>query len=255
MRWSLLLCAPLLWAQSLPTYRAARVLDAIRIDGKLDEFTWALAPRTGRFRSIRTPDTPAKHATEAMAAWDDQNLYVAFVCRDPDPWARMTRRDDHLWEEEVVEVFLDPDGDGQNYPELEVSPTNVVVDLLIPRPRAGSANQAAKWDIAGLQTAVGQNPAGWTVEIAMPWKSLTAAGTSGGPPKPGDRWRVGLYRIKRPGGAAKAEQIAALLQSGDKAGAEKLRANDEFLAWSPTRPERGFHDPERFGVMEFVESP
>ena len=33
---------------------------------------------------------------------------------------------------------------------------------------------------------------------------------------------------------------------------EKLRASDEYSAWSVTRPERGFHDPERFGYVQFI---
>ena len=235
MRIALLLLAGVAGAQQVPTYRAGRTIDPIRVDGKLEEFTWAALPRVGRFQTIRGVKATPRHATEAAVAWDEQNLYVAFACRDPDPWGRMTKRDDRLWEEEVVEVFLDPDGDGKNYPELEVSPNNVVVDLLIPAPRSG-ATDAAKWNIVGLQTAVGRQPAGWTVEIAIPWKSLAGSGTSTAP-KPGDRWRVGLYRIKRPGGPGKE------------------RANDEYLAWSPTRADRGFHDPERFGVVEFVDAP
>ena len=247
----------------LPVYGARRAVDRIHIDGKLDEFSWAASPRVQEFRLIQDVARRPKFPTEAAMVWDDANLYVAFACRDWEPWGRMKSRDDHLWEEEVVEVFLDPDGDGQNYPELEVSPNNVVVDLLIPRPRSG-VETAIRWDIAGLQTAVSRHAAGWVAEIAIPWKSLAAAGVSA-VPKPGDQWHVGLYRIKRPGGSAKADQIAGLLKelnsaSGNrKAEIEKklaeLRASDEYQAWSPTRPERGFHDPERFGIVEFLEVP
>ena len=83
-----------------------------------------------------------------------------------------------------------------------------------------------------------RHAAGWIAEIAIPWTSLTAAGVTAAP-KPGDQWRAGLYRIKRPGGPAKAEQIAKLAADADKAtGAEKqtieaamekLRASDEDL--------------------------
>ena len=31
-----------------------------------------------------------------------------------------------------------------------------------------------------------------------------------------------------------------------------LRADDEYSAWSMTRAERGFHDPERFGIVQFA---
>jgi hypothetical protein len=247
----------------IPVYGARRAVDRIRIDGKLDEFSWAASPHIQEMRLIHDPGQQPKFPTEASVLWDEANLYVAFACRDSEPWGRMKNRDDHLWEEEVVEVFLDPDGDGKNYAELEVSPNNVVVDLLIPQPRSG-AGAAIRWDIAGLQTAVSRHAAGWIAEIAIPWQSLAAAGVRAAP-KPGDRWRVGLYRIKRPGGPAKADQIAALLADLQSASPEQkvgieeklkqLRANDEYSAWSPTRPERGFHDPERFGIVEFLDIP
>jgi Carbohydrate family 9 binding domain-like len=246
--------------EKLPVYGARRTVDVIRIDGKLDETSWARAPRMTGFRHIYDPSRPPKFPVEAAMLWDDANLYVAFSCVDPQPWGRMKNRDDRLWEEEVVEVFLDPDGDGENYAELEVSPHNVVVDLLIARPK-GDVNEALRWTIAGLQTAVSRDAHGWVTEIAIPWKSLDAAGVTAAP-NPGDEWRVGLYRIKRPGGSVKADQIAALVtesRSADESRKKEierrlrgLRADDEFLAWSLTRAERGFHDPERFGFVRFL---
>jgi Carbohydrate family 9 binding domain-like len=216
-------------AVTLPVYGARRTVDTIRVDGRLDERSWAQAPRARDFRHIYDPARQPRFPTEAAIVWDDASLYVAFDCTDPDPWGTMTSRDDRLWEQEVVEVFLDPDGDGLNYAELEVSPNNVVVDLLIPRPKA-DVNEALRWNIDGLQTAVGRHAAGWIAEIAIPWASLGEAGVTDAP-KAGDQWRVGLYRIKRPRGT---------------------RGADEFVAWSLTRAERGFHDPERFGYLQFL---
>lgn len=244
----------------LPVYGVRRAVDPIRVDGRLDEATWALSPRVGEMRLIHDPSRRPAFPTEATAAWDDTHLYVAFACSDAEPWARYTNRDERLWEEEVVEVFLDPDGDGRQYAEIEVSPTNVVVDLLIAAPRASGPN-ARRWDAAGLQTAVARHSAGWVAEIAIPWTSLVDAGVKAAP-VPGDQWRVGLYRIKRPGGVAKAERIGALV-SERRAAAEArktaideeltaLRANDEYSAWSVTRAELGFHDPERFGMFLFM---
>lgn len=220
-------------AQAIPGYQARRTADAITVDGRLTEFTWQLADRVGEFRNIRDPHNPDVAETQAAIAWDDRNLYFMFVSEDSLPWGDMFERDAHLWEQEVVEVFLDPDHDGRDYPELEVSPHNVVVDLLIPAPGEISADEAAKWNIEGLQTATGKDGAGWTVEIAIPWASLQAAGVDG-PPMIGERWRVGLYRIERPGGLAE----------------ERDASKDQFLAWSVT--ERSFHEPRRFGVVEFV---
>lgn len=215
----------------LPVYGARRASGPIRIDGRLDEDSWTAAERIRTFRHIYDPARPLRFPTEAALLWDDRHLYVAFDCTDPDPWGRMTRRDDRLWEEEVVEVFLDPDGDGRNYAELEVSPNNVVVDLLIPQPRS-DVDAALRWNIADLRTAVARRDGGWTAEIAIPWSSLAETGISTAP-QPGDRWRAGVYRIKRPGGGTRKDE-------------------DEFSAWSLTRAERGFHDPERFGYLEFL---
>ncbi|MEZ5366551.1 MAG: carbohydrate-binding family 9-like protein [Bryobacterales bacterium] len=228
-----LLFAAALGAQTLPEYRAGRTLDPIKVDGRLDEFTWAALPRLGQFHNIRGGDVPL---TQSAIAWDERNLYAVFVCADRDPWGDMMQRDAHLWDQEVVEVFLDPDADGKNYPELEVSPHNIVVDLLIPAPGAISADEAAKWDIKGLQTAVAKSAAGWTVEMAIPWASLKEAGVKG-PPKPGDRWRVGMYRIERPDGLAAYKKGSKMEKS-------------QFLAWAPTK--KSFHEPDKFGWVEWV---
>ena len=211
---------------TVPTYEARRASDAIRVDGVLDEATWALSPRVGPLRLIHAPDRAPTFPTEVAVTWDERHLYVAFACSDPDPWARQTERDARLWEEEVVEVFLDPDGDGRQYAEIEVSPTNVVVDLLIAAPRAGGPN-ARSWNAAGLETAVRRHAGGWVAEMAIPWAALAGAGVTTAPAA-GAEWRVGLYRIKRPGGVAKAARIDALVaerraaadgsQGGDRAG-------------------------------------
>lgn len=259
---SLLIAPSLADAQPMPqpVYAVSRTSDTIRVDGRLDEVSWALAPRVGEMRLIHDPMGRPRFPTEAAVVWDDTNLYVSFACTDPEPWTRFTRRDDRLWEEEVVEIFLDPDGDGRKYAEIEISPTNVVVDLLIAAPRA-SGPGARQWDAAGLQTAVSRHAAGWVAEIAIPWASLAGAGVNGAP-RAGEQWRVGLYRIERPGGPAKAARIDALVQERGTADDQRkgaiddelktLRADDEYSAWAVTRADRGFHDPERFGIMTFV---
>ena len=211
----------------LPVYGVRRAADAIRIDGRLDEVTWALSPRVGEFRLITDPARHPAFPTEATMAWDDTHLYVAFACTDTAPWARHAQRDDRLWEEEVVEVFLDPDGDGRQYAELEVSPTNVVVDLLIAAPKAGGPD-ARRWDVAGLQTAVARHASGWVAEMAIPWASLGGAGITSAP-APGEAWRVGLYRIKRPGGTAKASRIDALVEERRTATDDRKAAIEQAL--------------------------
>ncbi|MEZ5394441.1 MAG: carbohydrate-binding family 9-like protein [Bryobacterales bacterium] len=167
-----LLFAAALGAQTLPEYRAGRTLDPIKVDGRLDEFTWAALPRLGQFHNIRGGDVPL---TQSAIAWDERNLYAVFVCADRDPWGDMMQRDAHLWDQEVVEVFLDPDADGKNYPELEVSPHNIVVDLLIPPRRHFRPTR---------------RPSGTSRVCKPPWRKARPAGRL--------RWPSRGRRSKRP---------------------------------------------------------
>ena len=75
---------------------------------------------------------PADYRTSFRALWTPESLgglHLRFDVRDPDPWHTMENRDDPLWDEEVVEIFLDLDGSGTNYAEVELSPANVTCDV------------------------------------------------------------------------------------------------------------------------------
>ena len=96
---------------------------------------------------------PAAYETRFRALWSDDGLHLRFDATDPSPWHTMTKRDEHLWEEEVVEIFLDPDRSGRHYYELEISPANVVCDLDMISPMPNYKSDFA-WDLAGLETRV-----------------------------------------------------------------------------------------------------
>jgi hypothetical protein len=173
--------------------------------------------------SVNATGEEPEQGTELRCAWDGTNLRVLFVCTtDHEPWATITQRDGPLWEEEVVEVFLDPVGDGECYFEIEVNPLNTVLDLVLRRNRSGYRKDFA-WDCEGLQAIVQRTAAGWNAELAIPIASL-----SGELPKSASAtWRANFTRIDRP--------------------RDKPR---ELTAWSPTRLAT-FHAPDRFGVLRF----
>jgi hypothetical protein len=162
-----------------------------------------------------------QQGTRLQLGWTPDELRVLFHCADTHPWATLTARDAPLYEEEVVEVFLDPVGDSAAYFELEVNPLNAVLDLALRRNRSGYLRDFS-WRCDALRTAVHVTDSSWTAEFAIPFRSLAAE-----PPQPLDRWRGNFFRIDRPAGAPR-----------------------ELSAWSPTR--RGtFHVPQRFGFIEF----
>ncbi len=169
---------------------------------------------------------PAEQATTVRLCVTGSRLHVRFDCEDRDIWSTLTRRDDPLWEEEVVEVFLAPCRDDPiDYYEFEVSPTGVLFDARVhrPGPRREARRLDATWDCPGLGWAAGRSPGGlaWWASLGIPLDALATQ-----TPVPG-LWRANLYRIERPrGGPA------------------------EFSAWSPTfATPADFHRPERFGVL------
>jgi hypothetical protein len=211
----------------------------VTIDGKLDEAAWRGAQALDLQKVILAGGKP-NQPTKARVMWDKENLYVGFECVDNDVWATYARRDMHLWEEEVVEIFVDPDGDGRNYLEFEVNPLNTQVDLKLPTAGLGKLEDLLKWDAAGWKTAVtvdgtvgdrADTDRGWTCEMAIPLKDLVAAGEM---PKVGDQWRVNLYRIDRPNKKNKDLDL-------------------QFSAWSAVQ--KGYHEPQHFGFLTFAADP
>jgi arylsulfatase A-like enzyme len=179
---------------------------------------------------------PEAIATSFRALWSDAGLAVRFDVTDASPWHTLTARDERLWTEEVVELFLDVGATGREYAEVEWNPVNAVVDLWVDRP----ANRYDRdWNAAGLESRVvprteGGRAIGWTATSFLPWAALAAKAPKGTalPPRAGERWRFNVYRIERPNGPGDPDRDA------------------QYFAWSPTG-ERTFHVPAAFRELEF----
>jgi hypothetical protein len=102
-------------------YTALRASGPIAGDGSVTSAAWATAPRTARFVDLLT-GAPAAMDTYASVLWDDDNLYIAFWATEPAVAATMTDRDELLFFENDLEVFLDG---GDAYYELELNALGV----------------------------------------------------------------------------------------------------------------------------------
>jgi hypothetical protein len=240
------------WTGLTVALAAAGLLFAPRVAFTVDAPAYTVATTTaGRAALLGADETawtaasaiawgPAPYETRFRALWSPAGLFLRFDADDASPWHTMSRRDEHLWEEEVVEIFLDPDRSGRDYYELEVNPANVVCDLLMitPTPWKGDFD----WNLAGLETrahtlknAAGRTT-GWTATAFLPWSGLQplpSARKVAVPPKAGDRWRFNVFRIERPGGPTAPERDAI------------------SAAWSPPSGE-SFHEPGAFRDLVFA---
>jgi hypothetical protein len=154
---------------------------------------------------------------------------------DDDLRTPFQKRDDPLWEADVVELFLDPSGRGEDYLELQVSPRGVVFDTHYVRRRVPPPIGHAEFD-SKIEAAVelrgtlddSKDDTGYTVEARVPFVALAARSPRAGAPEAGATWRANFYVI------------------------DVGRSRSSAVAWSPPRvPD--FHYPPRFGRLRFVE--
>jgi hypothetical protein len=217
----------------LPTYVVRRATGAITVDGKATEADWERALSTGPW-----PDSlkgePKEPRTEAKLLWDEKHLYVFFKAADRDVWAKVTERDDpKLWTEQAFELYLDADGNGATYVELQVNPRGAVFDAYLPRKGQVQSDWQsglkARAVVDGTLDDRKDEDQGWQVELALPWPAVRGRDTAELrlPPRVGDAWRANLYRTDRPRKGA-------------------LQA----WAWSPPR-RPSFHVLDRFGTLVF----
>jgi len=159
----------------------------ITIDGGLDDRVWQLT-KSVVLKENRSGNnvSDSRLMTSVMTCYDDSTLYIAFICNDPDIWTSFTKRDEHLWEDEVVEVFIDVDNVMDTYVEIEVSPANVLFDSYIVDPENIDVSETSRFDLLGIRTNVringslnerGDKDESWTVEIAVPFKDLSTENT------------------------------------------------------------------------------
>lgn len=174
---------------------------------------------------------PALQRTRVRLCCDETAFHVRFDCEDRDAWGTWRRRDDPIYEEEAVEVFLAPGGeDPVRYFEFEVSPRGVLFDAVVDNPASRRAEMTvdASWDCAGLRWSAGAGAGrqDWWAVLSIPWSGLLQGGES---PR---LWRANFYRIERPRGG-----------------------EPEFSCWSPTLTSPAdFHRPARFGLLELAGS-
>jgi hypothetical protein len=229
-------------------YVCYHVTRPLTIDGRLDDAAWQSAPWTDWFEDIEGSLKPApRFKTRAKMLWDDSYLYIGAELEEPHVWATLVKRDTVIFRDNDFEVFLDPDGDSQEYYEFEMNALNTVWDLLLRKPYRDGGPPVDSWNIDGLVTAVHidgtlNDPRdidrGWSVEIAFPWAALKEYAHRPSPPRDGDQWRINFSRVEW--------QVTT---TGGKYQKVPNTPEDNWI-WSP-QGIIDMHWPERWGYLQF----
>jgi len=251
----------LVYSLPVPSYEVRRLTGHIVVDGRGEEEAWEPAGVIELNRDMLGRETDVRGTIRIL--WDDSALYFLFDCADADIRARHSRHDDSIWQDDVAEIFLDPDSDGLSYMEFETSPRNVRFDALFADFRPGTdwfarpnwsfidtADAVRAFHAPGVLTAVevpgtvndsSDTDEGYCVEWRIPFAALREPEkrvqrrrhqrtsrmrlNAVEPPRPGDEWRASFL----------------LHDVGPEGG--------KYASWSALFT--GAHIPKRFGRLVF----
>lgn len=224
------------------------------IDGIIHKREWRNADWSQSFLDIEglAKPTPA-YRTRMKMQWDVNYLYLLVELEEPHLWATLDTADAIIYQDHDVEVFLDPDGDGDRYLEIEINALGTVLDLFMDKPykKGGIANLT--WNVTGLKKAVGvmgtlndnrDKDRGWMVEMAIPMKTIQES-CQVGPPTGGVVWRINFSRV---------EWLMDPVGNGyqKRSGADGKRLPEQNWVWSP-QGVIDMHVPGHWGYLHFKE--
>ena len=149
-----------------PSLRAVRTLEAIRLDGRLDEAAWSRAPVLHDFTQL-TPmlGQPSRKRTEVRILYDDRYLYVgARMHHDPgSPVIQQVHRRDQTSASDWFAIFIDSAHDHRSAFSFMVNASGVQRDGV----HFEDGSEDWSWDGVWESTAR-VDAEGWTAELKIP---------------------------------------------------------------------------------------
>lgn len=174
--------------------------------------------------------TDLQYQTQFKILYSDKGIYCLFRCEDSIITSTIKEDFGDLFNEDVIEAFFWPDTSRVIYFEYELSPANYELPLIIFNNNGNANGWLPFYYRGGRKTnhAVKINSAAadgrfiWTAEFFIPYSLLSSLKNI--PPEKGTQWMANFYRIDY-----------------DK--------QPVYSSWQLTR--ESYHDPGRFGVLEF----
>ena len=233
------------------TYIAYKAINEIEIDGNFNEISWKNISWTDNFIDIKGIKKPT-YNTKVKMLWDKNYFYILAKIEEPHVWADIKKHDAIIFHNNDFELFVDPDGDGHSYYEIEINALNTVWDLFISKPYR-ELNQPIlnDWHATGMKSAIKvdgtiNNPndidKGWVVEMAIPWDVYKTSYFHENVPE-NKFWRINFSRVHWD------------FQLDSNTYERKKNKKEEVLpeynwVWSP-QGEVNMHQPEKWGYVYF----
>jgi hypothetical protein len=192
--------------------RAIRLTEPLGIDGRLDEEVYRTVAPIGEFiQTLPRENATPTERTEAWVMFDDANIYITarmWESVPEDEWtANEIRRDtNQLRQNDNFGVMLDTFHDRRNGYLFYTNPLGALADYQLTDEGNPNPDWNPVWEVR-----TGRFTGGWTVEMAIPFKSLRYhAG-------PSQSWGIQMRRsIRRKNEWAHITEMP--LSSGDSRG-------------------------------------
>jgi hypothetical protein len=147
-----------------------RIQGDLKIDGVLDDKAWQQQPLEKDFISYY-PGYGEKMSQETLIwmAYDNKNLYFAFLCYDSQPQkikTSLTKRD-QMYDDDWVGISIDALGNNQSQYSFYINPYGIQGDILLSAVSGEDKAPDFVWESAGKIT-----PQGYQVEVLIPLSSI-----------------------------------------------------------------------------------
>ena len=175
-------------AKSDITISATRISASLVIDGRLDDEAYrTVAAISGFIQQEPEEGAPISEQTDVWVLFDDVNLYISARCLDSHPEREVVtelRRDNtNIFQNESFTVVLDTFHDLRNGFMFQTNAIGAVRDQLIVDDTTNESWNTV-WEVRTNRSA-----GGYTVEMAIPFKSLRYRGS--GP----QVWGINFRRV------------------------------------------------------------
>ncbi|OGV33072.1 MAG: hypothetical protein A2020_07935 [Lentisphaerae bacterium GWF2_45_14] len=178
----------------VPVLEPLKINEDITLNGRLDNPIWEKAP-TVTLGTVNGAPTTQK--TEAKICYSPSGIYIGIKCMDEKAGSaksKYLKRDDFVWNDPSIELFLDPNLTRNYYYHLAFNQKGTQYDSM-----CGDVSWNGQWKVA---TSTAPDGKSWTAELFLPFGEL---GINRGT---GDLWGLNICRYDA--------------------------ANKEACCWSPT---------------------
>ena len=253
------------------------IAKAPTIDGNLSEIAWQAAALLSPLQNPDGTDVPS-NSTDTFLMWDAENFYVgvkAYISDSFLPYVSQTQHDSPIWEDECIEILIDPDPKTDIYYHLVINPISAYFDQRVNTPGEPSFRFAphdvqvtlnrktmqtafktdSKWN-SEAKVASRINTSFWSLEVALPRKMLEPSpkldSQSTSPVE--SRWLFNIHRKMY------SSNMKSLIPAKSREYSYWLPTYDNEYPWWPHSPHEyvgalsGRYGPA-MGVLEFVTTP